>query len=196
MWDFLEELPIIIRQINEQGSARVIVLSSTGKHFCAGMDLAVFTSGGSIPTKGDPARLGENLRRLVLQLQDCFNVLEEARMPVISAVQGGCIGGALDMVCATDMRYCTEDAYFTIKRNPPRYDGRPGHLTAATHTDPPRHRSRVGLHRSQIYRAGSETTRFGNEVFATHEAMMSAVLEVANLIAEQSRWRSLAARRC
>lgn len=184
--DFWKELPIIIRQINEQGSARVIVLSSTGKHFCAGMDLAVFTSGGSIPTKGDPARLGENLRRLVLQLQDCFNVLEEARMPVISAVQGGCIGGALDMVCATDMRYCTEDAYFTIKETHLGMTADLGTLQRLPTLIP------QGIARELAYTGrkftAQEAKQHGlvNEVFATHEAMMSAVLEVANLIAEQS----------
>ena len=36
-------------------------------------------------------------------------------MPVLAAVQGACIGGGVDMICAADSRYCTEDAYFCIK---------------------------------------------------------------------------------
>ena len=33
--------------------------------------------------------------------------LEEARFPVLAAIQGGCIGGAVDMVSACDLRYST-----------------------------------------------------------------------------------------
>jgi len=113
--DFWQELPAAIRKIDQEAEARVIVISSTGKHFSAGMDLAVFTSGNAIPMSGDPSRMAENLRRAVLELQEAFNVLENARIPVLTAIHGGCIGGAVDMICASDSRYCTEDAFFTIK---------------------------------------------------------------------------------
>ena len=45
------------------------------------------------------------LRETALTLQDSFTALEKARMPVIAAIQGGCIGGAVDMVTACDLRY-------------------------------------------------------------------------------------------
>ena len=44
--EFWSELPAAVRALDEDGSVRAIVISSTGKHFCAGMDLAVFTGGG------------------------------------------------------------------------------------------------------------------------------------------------------
>ncbi|MDO6618259.1 crotonase/enoyl-CoA hydratase family protein [Shewanella sp. 6_MG-2023] len=112
--DFWDEFPKVIQQINDQAAARVIVISSTGKHFCAGMDLAVFTQSNN-DKNIELGRKHEQLRRLVLRLQECFNVLESARMPVLMAVQGGCIGGAVDMVSAADCRYCTSDAFFSIE---------------------------------------------------------------------------------
>ncbi len=112
--DFWAEFPKVIQQINDQAAARVIVISSTGKHFCAGMDLAVFTQSNN-DKNIELGRKHEQLRRLVLRLQECFNVLESARMPVLMAVQGGCIGGAVDMVSAADCRYCTSDAFFSIE---------------------------------------------------------------------------------
>ena len=35
--------------------------------------------------------------------------------PVIAAVHGACVGGGIDMVSACDIRYCSSDAWFTIK---------------------------------------------------------------------------------
>ena len=91
-----------------------MVISSTGKHFSAGMALEVFAGGlAMLDTATARRRLAfqDGLR----QLMRCFDVLEEARYPVIAAVQGGCIGGALDLACACDIRVCSEDAFFTLQ---------------------------------------------------------------------------------
>ena len=45
---FWTELPQIVNAISDEGRARAIVLSSTGKHFTAGMDLAACLPGGPI----------------------------------------------------------------------------------------------------------------------------------------------------
>ena len=50
----------------------------------------------------------------MLTLQDTFSCLDNARMPVIAAIQGGCIGAGVDMTSACDIRFCTEDAFFQI----------------------------------------------------------------------------------
>lgn len=111
---FWKELPEIIRDIDKNSKARVIVLSGQGKHFSAGMDLANFMSGEGSGTKKDPARMRETFYHEVLELQDTFSALEDCRMPTIAAIQGACVGGAIDMVAACDMRYCSEDAFFKI----------------------------------------------------------------------------------
>ncbi|MEO7008886.1 MAG: enoyl-CoA hydratase-related protein, partial [Caldimonas sp.] len=96
------------------GATRVLVISSTGKHFCAGMALDVFGSGDALlATSSARARLAfqQSLRRLM----DCFTALDEARFPVICAIQGGCVGGALDLATACDIRLCSADAFFTVQ---------------------------------------------------------------------------------
>jgi enoyl-CoA hydratase len=50
-------------------------------------------------------------------LQWTFTALEKARMPVIAAVQGGVIGGAVDLVTACDVRYASADAFFCVRRS-------------------------------------------------------------------------------
>ena len=112
--DFWNELPAIVDALDSEGAARVIILSSAGKHFTAGMDLSILSDleqDNSI----EPARAAEKSRRWILSLQRAFTALEMARMPVISVIQGACIGGGVDMICATDMRFCTANAFFNIK---------------------------------------------------------------------------------
>src|ERR1700733_13690711 len=72
--EFWGELPALVRDIDDNARARVIVLSSTGKHFCAGMDLEVFAGDGALGEgKTDPHVASEALRHLVLGLQDTFS---------------------------------------------------------------------------------------------------------------------------
>ena len=114
--EFWNELPQIVNDINDNARARCIVISSTGKHFCAGMDLGVFSGGGTAETAAQDRHVNaEAMRHHVKGLQDCFSCLDEARMPVIAAIQGGCIGGAVDMTSACDIRYCSADAFFVIQ---------------------------------------------------------------------------------
>ncbi|WP_306249930.1 crotonase/enoyl-CoA hydratase family protein [Parvularcula sp. IMCC14364] len=117
--EFWDELPELVREIDKDGSTRVIVISSTGPHFTSGLDLGAFA--GATTNKGagqnevhQQATAGLGFYQNVLRMQDCFTALEKARVPVLVAIQGGCIGGGVDMVTACDMRYCTADAFFTI----------------------------------------------------------------------------------
>ena len=113
---FWNELPEIVDGLSAEGATRALVISSTGKHFSAGMDLSVFTSGeGVAPGAADRATAAEKFRLDVRRLQHSFSCLEAARFPVIAAVQGGVIGGAVDLTSACDIRYATADAFFQIQ---------------------------------------------------------------------------------
>ena len=106
--DFWVELGDILEEINRNSEIRVIVMSSTGKHFCAGMDLANFSLSDN-PTEPKSSNTHNGMKkeagfRITLDLQHTITSLEKARIPVISAIQGGCIGGGLDLATATDMR--------------------------------------------------------------------------------------------
>ena len=88
---FWAEIPHAFRALDEVGGVRVAILSSTGKHFSAGMDLSVFQGGGSLGTKDVLDR--ERFRQQLRKLQESFNAIANARFPVIAAIQGGCSGG-------------------------------------------------------------------------------------------------------
>ena len=116
--DFWVELGEVLEVINKDSDIRVVVMSSTGKHFCAGMDLNAFTNGvDNIPDekKPDHARIGEAVYRVAKELQEYISTLEKIRVPVIAAIHGGCIGGAVDMVTACDIRLASDNAFFCIQ---------------------------------------------------------------------------------
>ena len=103
-----------VRALNDASATRALVISSRGKHFSAGMALDVFGSGDlSLGTATARQRL--NFQEMLRKLIDCFTALDEVRFPVICAVQGGCIGGALDLATACDIRLCSADAFFTVQ---------------------------------------------------------------------------------
>ncbi|NJB85778.1 enoyl-CoA hydratase [Lewinella marina] len=95
-------------------SVRVIILRGAGKHFCAGMDLSVLQD-MQARFRGDPTTVREQVREFITDLQDCINAIERCPQPVIAAVQGGCIGGGVDIITACDLRYCVKSASFSVK---------------------------------------------------------------------------------
>jgi len=183
--DFWHELPEIIDALDSQGSARVIILCSSGKHFTAGMDLSVLSNMGGNPEQ-EPPRQAEKLRRWILSLQATFTKLETARMPIISAVQGACIGGGVDMVCATDMRFCTSNAYFNVKETELGITADVGTLQRIESVMP------AGLARELCYSSrnlGAEEARacgFINRVYDSHNEMLQGVRALATSIARHS----------
>jgi len=185
--DFWRELPVIVKDIDDNARARCIVISSTGKHFCAGMDLSVFANVGD--RDGAPVDrhvAGESFRRHVHHLQDTFSCLDEARMPVIAAIHGGCIGGAVDFTSACDIRYCSADAFFTIMEINIGMTADVGTFPRLCKLIP------EGWVRELAYTGGrlpaqrAKEIGLVNEVFDTHQAVVAHALATAHEIASKS----------
>lgn len=110
---FWGELPEAVMALSDEGQTRVLILDAQGPVFSAGMDISVFTDPGALSTDSAAAR--EAFLTAATALQDAFTAFERARFPVIAAVQGPCVGGAVDMITACDLRYGTSEAWLRIE---------------------------------------------------------------------------------
>ena len=186
---FWTDLPKIVRDIDDNAKARVIVISAetVGDKpiFSAGIDVGMFSSGGvSGNDKNNPVH-GADFYQNVLALQDSFSALEECRIPVLVAIHGGCIGGGVDLITACDMRFGTQDAFITI------YEINVG-MTADVGTFPRiLNHMPEGVVRELAYTGrrmkAEECERRGlfNNVFETEAEMMDTVMAMAKEIASK-----------
>jgi enoyl-CoA hydratase len=178
---FWRELDEVLTQLHRQGQARALVISSTGKHFSAGMSLDTFSSAIAMDDQSAEGRAA--IYDMLTDMQATFTKLETLRIPVIAAIQGGCIGGAVDMVTACCMRYATADAFFCIQEINIGMVADVGTLQRLPKLLP------MGVVKELAYtgrRLGAhKALGYGlvNEVFDTPEAMLAAALQCAKEIA-------------
>ena len=111
---FWSEIIEIFQWVDDTDEVRVVVLSGAGAHFSSGIDLGLLASVGNQLGK-DVGRNARTLRRTIERLQASFTAVDNCRKPVLAAIQGYCLGGAIDLISACDMRYCAEDAKFAIR---------------------------------------------------------------------------------
>ncbi|MBL8531536.1 MAG: crotonase/enoyl-CoA hydratase family protein [Hyphomonadaceae bacterium] len=184
---FWNELPALVHDINDSAKARVIVISSTGKHFTAGMDLSVFSDGEGVAAQGgDQYARAEAFRQFVLRLQDSFSCLDNARIPVLAAIQGGCIGGGVDFISACDIRYATEDAFFQIHEINIGMTADVGTFPRLCKLIPEGWVRELAYAGRRLPAQKAKEIGLVNDVFATQEAMLAHVLQLAAEIAEKS----------
>ena len=187
---FWRELPAIVDDLSAGGKVRAVVLSAEGRHFCSGMDLSVFAGNDSLGVEGGGSghrsRRNEAFRTTAMKLQDTFTALERARMPVLCAIQGACVGGGVDLVSAADLRYADETAFFSIAEINIGMTADVGTLQRMPKLVP------EGIVRELAYTgrrwssAEAKAAGFVNEVFPDHDALVAGVLAIAEEIASKS----------
>lgn len=182
---FWNELPEIVRAIDHNALARVIVISSTGKHFSAGMDTTVFT-GPRPAAEHDRYVAAEAFRSNVKAIQQSFNCMEEARIPVLFALHGGVIGGAIDMITAGDIRWCTKDAFFCIMEINIAMTADVGTFPRLQRYIPEGWVKELAYTGRRIDAAKAKEIGLVNDIFDTQEDLLAYVMETAREIASKN----------
>ncbi len=181
---FFRELLDILHQLQRDASARALVISSTGKHFTAGMALDVFA--GDDLTLDDASAAGRANMVLVLQdMHQTFNLIEQLRMPVISAIHGGCIGGGVDLICASDIRLATADAFFCIQEINIGMTADLGTLQRLPKLIPEGIVHEMAYTGRRLPAARALAVGLVNEIFATQDVMLTAAMQMATEIAQK-----------
>lgn len=184
--EFWTELPAAVNEISDQAKARVIVISSEGKHFSSGMDISVFMEEGLKAGEFNPHVKAEAFLHHVKSLQDTFTALEKARMPVLAALQGGVIGGAVDMVTACDCRYATKEAFFCIQETAIGMTADVGTYPRLVKLIPEGWARQMSYTAERLPAHKAKEIGLVNDVYDSHEEMMEAVMTVARQIASHS----------
>ncbi|CAM9931057.1 unnamed protein product [Ectocarpus sp. 8 AP-2014] len=120
---FFAELRECFDSLAMDPACRAVVLCGSGKVFSSGLDLEehaqtfmeMTTPAPAGDVTRDPARKSVQIARFVCGMQDSLASLDRCPKPVICAVHSACIGGGVDLVCATDIRLASSDAWFSIK---------------------------------------------------------------------------------
>jgi enoyl-CoA hydratase len=178
---FWRELDALLSDINAEGRARALVISSTGKHFSAGMALETF--GGAITMDDQSPEGRAAIFDLLSQMQATFTRLETLRVPVVFAIQGGCVGGAVDLVTAGCIRYASADAFFCIQEINIGMVADVGTLQRLPKLIPLGVVKELAYTGRRLPAVRAQALGLVNEVFDSHAATVEAALQCAREIA-------------
>ena len=178
---FWRELDEVLTKLHKEAPARALLISSTGKHFSAGMALETFSGAIQVDDQSPQGRAA--LFDMLTDMQATLTKLETLRMPVIAAIQGGCIGGAVDMVSACCLRYATADAFFCIQEINIGMVADVGTLQRLPKLIPLALVKELAYTGRRMAAAKALACGLVNEVFETPEAMLAGALQCAREIA-------------
>ncbi|PJZ68156.1 enoyl-CoA hydratase [Leptospira perolatii] len=186
-WSFWRDLPFVVEEINSNPKINAFVIAAKGKSFSTGLDLdSFFQQFGTVVqgTFGDDRKV---FYELILRMQKGINAIYQSPKPSIAAVHRHCIGGALDLISACDIRYATKDATISLREAKvgivadmgsinrlPSIIGQ-GHTRELAYTG-------KDIDADEAYRIGLIT-----KVFLNYEELLSGALETASEIAANPR---------
>lgn len=102
-WEFIQQIEQIQNELMRDHSVRVVVLKANGKHFSAGMSLDTLKTSDA-----------QHMMKIIDWFQRVWSNWQTLPVPVVTGIQGACIGGAAEMILACDIRVAADNARFRL----------------------------------------------------------------------------------
>jgi enoyl-CoA hydratase/carnithine racemase len=183
MWSELREA---MQWVDRTDEARVAVLSGAGRLFSAGIDLEMLHSLQKFAGTDCRARGAEQMRLMILDMQDTVTAIERCRKPVIARIHGACVGGGIDIVSACDLRYCSGDAWFSVKEIDVGLTADVGTLQRLPKLIGEGMARELAYTARRVDAVEAQEIRLVNKAFGSVEELVRAVDNMAALIASKS----------
>ncbi|MCT2587106.1 crotonase/enoyl-CoA hydratase family protein [Actinophytocola gossypii] len=182
--DFWRELPLVFRALDADPAVRAVVLTGSGPHFSYGLDLpAMAPTWAPLLADRALARPRTDFLDKIRDLQNSVSSLAECRKPVIAAIAGWCIGGALDVVAAADIRLASADAKFSLREVKVAIVADLGSLHRLAGVVGEGHLRELALTGRDIDAARAERIGLVNDVHPDRDAVLAAARALAAEIA-------------
>lgn len=186
-FEFFRELPELFRELDADASVRAIVLTGGGDNFSFGLDLKdVGAMFGALTTGKVGPSEREGIRAQAREWQASLTSVADCRTPVISAIDGWCLGGGVDLIAATDIRLATTKAKFGIRETKMAIVADLGSLQRLVGIIGDGHLRELALTGADMDAAKAERIGLVNAVYPDAAALKSAALELAREIASNS----------
>jgi enoyl-CoA hydratase len=181
--DMWFEIGEAYRWIHTQTEVHVVVLSGKGKQFSSGADIN-FLMQVMESTENCQSDKTEYLKSEILNMQQAFSAIVDCSAPTIAAIHGVCIGGAVDLISACDIRLASSRSYFSIMETQLGIPADMGTLQRS-HFNLSDGRLRELAYTSAIF-SGRKAKKWGlvNDTYFTRKGLMKAAFTLANKIAD------------
>jgi enoyl-CoA hydratase len=180
------EMQTIFETLSLDDDVRVIILTGEGKHFCAGIDLEFLMSISRFQDIACTGKRSEKIKRLIQTFQRTITSIEKCSKPVLAAIDNGCIGGGVDIASACDMRYCTVDAYFTIKEIDLGEVADLGALQRLPKIIAPGIAAEMAYTGRKVFGPEAKSIGLVNKCYDSRETLLEDVMKIATTIATKS----------
>lgn len=183
---FWDGLPQHMADLGADEAVRAVVIAADGPAFSVGLDLKAM--GGSIAAGGTGSVAAQKLqmRDLVLRLQGSITAVAECPKPVIAAVHGWVIGGAIDLITACDIRVAAVDAVFSIRETKMAMTADVGTLQRLPGIVGRGHVAELAFTGKDIDAARAEKIGLVNDVYPSREEATAAAQSLGAQIAANS----------
>lgn len=182
--DFWTEAAPLFNALDADPNVRAIVLTGSGKHFSFGLDLpAMMGEFGKVLAPDAKAGPRTEFHNTIKSMQGAINAVADCRKPVVAAISGWCIGGAVDLISAADIRVASVDAKFSVREVKVAIVADMGSLARLPLIIGDGHTRELALTGKDIDAARAEKIGLVNDVYADAEACLAAAHATAAEIA-------------